>query len=235
MADPRDFLLNTDYEMDKIIYVKEGKADPPASGSTSTRIELPNPFSFRPLLFGLCSFNEDFSSPKPSPYYQDPKVIHVGGPVGISISYDITFSASIEEDQIFILYRNVSSNPRPIYYRIYGFAPSDVNIKLPPTKNYAKTFTLNTDRDYRKLYKQGIVNLGQSVTIDHNFGYIPQAMLWQEAPYFGLCSLLGSSSEEESTKMVITNDKVRITTPPASSAETMQGYRLHYRIYCDEA
>ena len=62
-VDPRDFLLNTDYEMDKIVYFKEGSLN-----SGQTDVSIPHKLGFAPLIFGICAFNEDFSDARGIPY-----------------------------------------------------------------------------------------------------------------------------------------------------------------------
>lgn len=229
MADPRDFLLNTDYEMDKIIYVKEGKIEP----STGT-VNIPNPFSFRPLLFGLCSFNEDFSVPKPSPFLYKPT--YTGPASDPYITYEVQFQIEYRNGNIQVYYNTQSSSPQTMYYRIYAFEPTNSATKIPPTKNYAKLFTLNTDRDYRKLYKKGTVDIGSSVTVNHNFGYIPQAMFWYDYPNFdgGRTTNATTLFDGGANKFVVDKDKVQIAFA-AQEGDFYRDAKIHYRIYYDEA
>lgn len=226
MVNPNDFLLNTDYEMDKVIFVKEGKMDSPDT------VRIHNDLPFRPLLFGLCSFNSDFSIPKPSPYRQDPEFI--GSPTPF-IRYNISFNIYVEGDDIVITYQNRNNSTTPIYYRIYGFEPSDRNEKLAPTKNNTKQFTINTDRNYRKLYKKGHIDIGQSTTIKHELGYIPQVMLWYDLPAFsgGYTTNNFSLSDETLNQIYVTKKEIKITYP-AQQGSMYDGAKIYYRIYYDE-
>lgn len=224
-VNPQDFYLNTDYETDKIILVKEGKLT-----GTTRNLRIAHGLPFRPLLFGLCSFKEDFTLPKPIPYRQDMYFS------GLTPSYKVSFSTYTMGDNIVINYVNEHNSSQPIYYRIYAFEPSDSHAKLAPTKKYAKIFTLDTDRDYRKLYKNGIVNMGQTVTITHNFGYIPQVMLWLDYPEFET-GYIGNGFEIEnpsSSPMYVDKKKLSITLASFEPGTSMHGIKIHYRIYYDE-
>ena len=223
-VDPRDFLLNTDFEMDKLILVKEGKLN----GAQTAYI--PHGLPFQPLAFGLCSFNADFSVPKPSPYNQDPEFIGSPDPF---IRYKISFAIATVGDNIRLTYTNQNNSSTPIYYRIYAFEPTTVNKKIGPTKDKAKVFSIDTDRDYRKLYKKGIVNIGSSLTITHNFGYIPQMMIWYDMPALDVGYITNSYTLTDSNVIYTDKNKVVITYP-SSSGEIYVGAKIHYRIYYDE-
>lgn len=228
MAKPQDFLLNTDYEMDKIILVKEGLMDGPGT------VTVPHKLPFRPLVFGLCSFNSDFSVPKPSPFRQDPE--YIGSPTPY-IRYRVSFTMYAEGNNINITYSNLNSSSTPIYYRIYAFEPSDRNEKLPPTKNYATLFSINTDNDYRKLYKKGHVEIGKTVTFQHDFGYIPQVMLWYDLPNFGeggYATNVFSISDTNENQLYASNREVKIQYP-AQQGDMYNNAKIYYRIYYDEA
>lgn len=225
-VDPNDFLLNTDYEMDKLVLVKEGKLDAPQT------ISFPHNLPFRPLVFGLCSFKENFSSPSPSPFYKDPEFI--GSPQPF-IQYKVRFSAAVYGDDITVVYANSNNDPQPIYYRLYAFEPTDSYAKVPPTKNYATLFTLDTDRNYRKLYKKGLVEIGKSVTIKHDFGYIPQVMVWYDFPNFNKWTTnVFTFTDGSAEQVTATTSQVKISFP-AQAGDIYNDAKIHYRIYYDEA
>lgn len=152
---PKDFLLNTDYEMDKIVYYTTGEMTP---GSKSITHNL----GFTPLLFGVGAFNSDFSDSRMSPY--------------ISWSPTVSFQFSSNNTYINFNYSNSGSSTKKLYYRIYAFEPADSYHKVPATTKYAKEFIINTDYNYCKLYKKGVAT--GDLTIKHNFGYIPLVLAW---------------------------------------------------------
>lgn len=211
MADPRDFLLNTDYEMDKIILFKTG--DIPRD---ALDVAVPHGLSFTPLIFGICSgdpnFAENFSIPCDN----------------IGNSRDIQFYAWADETNIYLSYTgNQSTSPNKFYYRIYGFEPTNVKAHVASTSNYANNFILNTDYNYCKLKSAGIVDATYyaTTTIPHNLNYLPQVMAWYDLAG-------GINPYAESGRMDnISVDEQNVYIYNYSYPDL----KVHYRIYYDEA
>ena len=225
-VDPRDFLLNTDYEMDKIVLVKEGNLAGPQT------ISIAHGLPFWPLLFGFCSFNADFTDSKPLPFSQE--LQFTGSPTP-SISARISVSVHTDKTNIVLTYANNHSSPQPIYYKIYAFEPTDSNKIVGATKGEAKVFLLDTDRDYRKIYKKGTVDAGGEIVLDHKFGYIPQIMAWYElsGQNAGYITNDFTFTDTGPNNIVATDQRVTIDFPITSPL--LQDAKLHYRIYYDEA
>lgn len=162
-VEPRNFLLNTDYEMDKIIYFTSGSINP---GETKF---ISHNLGFAPLVFGVCAFNEDFSDSRISPYQQ-----------WLDSGY-IQFQFWSTNEHIRLGYHNDQSGSQKLYYRIYAFEPSNSSAQIAPTSDKAKKFVLNTDYNYCKLFKKGIAH--GNATIQHNLGYIPFVLAWSGDPY----------------------------------------------------
>lgn len=219
--DPRSFLLNTDYEMDKIIYFKEGSLN-----ANDYDISVSHKLGFKPLIFGVCAFNEDFSDPRTIPFEQ------------ITRNNTIQFTAQAASDSLKLTYLNFSGSPAKIYYRIYAFEPTDVYAKIGQTSNHASQLILNTDYNYCKLYKKGIVT--SDTVIQHNFGYVPQVLAWKEVNDYSNGLVIEPC--EESLKynepgMGNFGITVNSTSVSIHDMATMQGFiqKVHYRIYYDEA
>lgn len=160
MADPRDFLLNTDYEMDKIILYKTGEAP------ENENISIPHNLSFTPLMFGICSRTPDFAETYSIPME------------AITSDGQLDFDLWADDENIYIWY--IGTSPK-IYYRIYAFEPSNSRAHTPHTSNNAHQFILNTDYNYCKLKEKGVVDTTNGpVTIDHNLNYIPQVLVWTD-------------------------------------------------------
>lgn len=235
MANPNDFLLNTDYEMDKIIYFYEGKIEANSASQVSFKHNLP----FVPLLFGVWSTNEDFTD------------VHTFSYLG---SFDMSTSTylcpnielSAHDDKVFIDRVAVTG---AFYVRIYGFEPEDSHANLASTSSRANKFILNTDYNYRKLVKKGREKITpnpssptqfDNLVIDHNLGYKPQVMAWLEA------ANLDENDQEVShyieydywqtlddeTGLQVTTTQVIYRPRPTQSPAN---FYLHYRIYYDEA
>lgn len=219
-VDPRDFLLNTDYEMDKIVFFSEGELS--NWGSASIQHDL----GFAPLVFGVFSFSSDFSDSRPLPYEEVTATD--------STSCDL-YSAS---DFVYVTFQNQSGTHPKIYYRIYGFEPSDSTAVVAPTSEHAEKFVLNTDYNYCKLFKKG--TLTSDGTVTHNLGYVPQVLAWLE-----------QKDPSDPSRVYETPIDNSIPTDPVTSSPfyvavtttsvIFSGYssqawfsKLHYRIYFDE-
>ena len=212
-VDPREFLLNTDYEMDKIIYFKEGSFTTPHGQYKS--ITINHNLSFVPLVFGILSFNSDFTNTRTIPFSLS------------TIAASSTSSCSLDADstQISLSYLDEPGRfSTTVRYRIYGFEPSNSREKVGATNKYAKNFILNTDYNYCKLYKKGVANSGETIT--HNLGYIPQTLAWKETTFYGdpIISPIDDSTLSTS-EVTINSQKVKFNVPDAT--------KIHYRIYYD--
>lgn len=207
-VDPRDFILNTDYEMDKIVFYKTGELP---AGSYDEPIK--HGLSFAPLVFGVFSYVDDFSGPRPIPYSF------------ITPDNTINVDALADSENVYLSYINYAGTPAKIYYRLYGFEPSDSHAHVPSTSRYAGEFILNTDYNYCKLKQKGVVNATSTVTIKHGLGYLPQTLVWGETGgnIFPInTSYLGYPGAP--------NAKINAQSLVLSNIE-----RAHYRIYYDEA
>lgn len=209
-ADPRNFYLNTDYEMDKIIYFTEGEIE-----AMQTK-NIPHALGFAPLVFGICAFNSDFSDPRSLPFEQ--------------MTQDNTIATTLYgfTDKVQIGYGNYADNPPKLYYRIYGFEPSNSRAKIGSTSKHANEFILNTDYNYCKLYKKGIIN--GDTTITHGLGYLPQVLAWKERNDGSILPVELFSIDATLPGSVV--NYVKVTNSDVIFYNTG---KVHYRIYYDEA
>ena len=211
---PRDFLLNTDYEMDKIIYFKDGNF----TGST----ELQHGLSFTPLVFGIWSTDSNFSS------VNTLGVVDSGSEAGYTPVLGVSCSAT--SNKITLTSSGENSGSTKIYYRVYAFEPSGSLATIPSTSDEANTFIMNTDYNYCKLKATGeFTSSGQEYA--HNLGYIPQVMAWVKYR-------LDSSGTQPITfgsnytnfKIIVTTDKIKIDNIQSPFVE-----KIYWRVYYDQA
>lgn len=215
MADPRDFLLNTDYEMDKIILVK--------TGSFVRRAEIPHDLGFAPLPFGVWSTSEDFSTVNTigvSDYESYPGYTPRLGVDCASYSDKIKLAASGD-----------GKDTTTIYYRLYGFEPPESSADVTTNSTMANTFVLNTDYNYRKLMAQGTFTQDYQ-EYAHNLGYIPQVMAWLKASedWGGDIEPIMGASNYNDFKISLTANKIIAGNVISSGVE-----KIYWRIYYDEA
>lgn len=219
MANVTNFLFNSDYEQDKIIYFKQINNIPVSDGFNPS-ITVAHKLGIIPLVFGVWSTNSDFTDTR-------------------------TFASIPESTQPYATLRNDLNNitiynysTAPIFARVYAFEPSVVQADLPKTSQNASKFIFNTDYNYSKLLAKGRLTApGQSFA--HNLGYLPQVMAWEEynnsgghyvQPYTYSNALLGSyGGTNYGTGLIINNNTI-------SYIGSGSGLPIiHYRVYYDKA
>lgn len=235
-VDPRDFLLNTDYEMDKIIYVNTLQR----TASTSTKYTIPHKLKTVPLVFGIWSNNADYSNSHELSAYVD----FTNSPPCI-VSADLT--------NIYITLNPRQSN-QTFYMRIFGFEPYSehevpgwqepkiTHQKLPTTSKHAKTFILNTDYNYLKLLKAGTPLKWDPnracMAYSHNLNYVPQILLWSS---FGWTDNNGNIEFRPQTTFSHVNNSISslsgffVNTKEVAYYSGIVPLDSEVRIYADEA
>ena len=127
-------------------------------------------------------------------------------------------------------YANTNTNQR-LYYRLYGFEPSNSTAQIGSTQKDAKQFMINTDYNYCKLYKKGVLDTNGSVK--HNLGYTPLVLAWQEyawrnpAPSLISPCWMSGGDDTNIASVTVTPTEISVVGIPTNG-------KLHYRIYYDE-
>lgn len=213
--DPRNFLLNTDYELDKIVLFKEDKF-------TST-YEWDHGLDFTPLVFGVWATDENFYS------------VNQIGELDSSSETGYSPLLSVEclaTDTKVKLTSAGNTNNTDLYFRVYAFEPPESTATVSPTSQNAKKFILNTDYNYCKLFQTGtFTQSNQEFT--HGLGYIPQVMAWiKYAPSYlsGAVQPLVVNSEATNFKLSVTTNKLKFGVLPTAIIS-----KIYWRIYYDEA
>ena len=215
-TDPNDFLLNTDYEMDKIIFFE--------SGEFTSSVTITHGLDFIPLPFGVWSTDENFSSTNPLGWRDS----------STEPGYTPTLSVECYANGTSIkLEAAGNTNNTKLYYRVYGFEPTDSRKNAPRTSAKAKQMILNTDYNYCKLLKFGTF-ASDNEEFSHNLGYIPQIMAWlkYDPALVGedRIDLLDSSSDATNIGLKVTNNKLINRTMASGLIE-----KIYWRVYYDEA
>lgn len=170
MTDARHFLLNTEYPLDKIIYMTSGSVVVNFSGE----ITIPHGLGFAPLVFGIWSLNSDFSTSQEFDMMSSDLY-----------SPDYMYVTRLEADDtnIYASFQNSEFSNETFYYRLFAYEPTDSTADITPTSSdtLATNLLLDTDLNYLKLHSSGIKVVSSAPdTVTHNLGYIPVIMLWQE-------------------------------------------------------
>ena len=212
--DPRKFLINTDYEMDKIIYFKQVKF--------TSSVEILHGLPFTPLAFGVWSTDENFNSVNPL------GELDSGSEQGYQPLLSVECKATASTIKLTSAGNTSNSD---IYYRVYAFEPAGSTAQISPTTAPAQKFALNTDYNYCKLMQTGTFTQSNE-SFAHNLGYIPQVLAWVEykPSSSGAIQPITFGSEDTGFKITVTNNAIQIGNIMSAFTE-----KIHWRIYYDEA
>ena len=223
MANPRNFIINTDYPVDHVVYIKDLVVP-----FSSTGIEIEHGLGFAPLLMGLFS-TDDWNTSMP-----------IDTPAS---SGDNIGNLQTETTQRVIRLINYGRLNRPVKARLFGLMPSNVNIDVIPPKIRYSNFNFNTDFNYSKLVKAGVFNAnwnsGENIVYHHGLGYIPEVEAWQEdnsgvvKKFFNIYDPNGVNFSSMGSRIVyakITTQDFIIRTDGSNQDIT----KIHYRIYGDQ-
>ena len=218
---PDDFLLNTDYEMDKIVLFKQGDF----TGSTTIQHNL----KFTPLIFGVWSTDENFEKVNSIGVREnDPEIPGLYTPI-LSVT-----GTALNNNTITLTSHGENSGTTKIYYRVYAFEPCDSKQSAPQTAKLAGSLIFNTDYNYRKLLKEGEFTQ-ETAEFEHNLGYIPQVMAWTKysADYDNPISPIMSKSEFTNFGITVTDKKIKFNAGGTITAGIVE--KVYWSVYYDKA
>ena len=143
MENPNNFLVNTDYPFDMIVYFKEYEFT--TTSSTNQSVTIPHSLGFTPLLFGSWSDKQDFAD----------SFTLLDEAFGAD---KITLYVEADSSNIYInKYQHDAQPGKKLYLKIYGFAPTTWTGDCEPTANTNSFLLLNTDVSYVPLLAAGAV------------------------------------------------------------------------------
>lgn len=235
MADPRNFLFNSDYEQDQIVYFKEGNyKNVSTSGQTYS---FAHNLSFTPLVFGIWDNDGTFDAPN---------TINSDGKQAVTTSLGEVYffnAMFVSADNTNIYFRlepkmksdmsgTVATN---FYFRLYAFEPTDSHANVGKTSGHAHELIFSTDYNYLKIKQKGTITASTgSVSVTHDLGYVPQVLDWYEftsgsttrTAYTDSLSIAGTVA----TPPTVSINSTTVTFGRYNSTST----KHHYRIYYDE-
>jgi len=233
MSDPRRFLANSDYPSDKIFFLKSGTVDVAKSG-----VSIPHNLGFLPLLDGIWRKvgDSNWYSFGTGPVWMYSPASGVAYPMSdaILLSSDATNMFLEIED-----FSNPASSIS-IEYRVFGFiADENSDTTANDTANQSSGIISSTDQNNRKLLQSGTVTVsaGQSNTIHHALGFLPQIEIWIKGQsYDRIWKFIDVASHESSMAAYdayqIFADENNLTFVNQDYAGLT--YTFYYRIYADE-
>ena len=163
-----DFLLNTDYPIDKVIYRSTiFSMSLAAYDYQAASFAHGNGGVFLPL--AQWSFSSTFAS----------GVYDIGtSPTSLGVTlYNGT--VSVDATNIYYTFQNNTPSSVTIYFRVIGLAISGSDRNVAATSQY-QDLVLNTDNNYLKIVAEGQQDVldTQSLTVSHNLGYLPKTLVW---------------------------------------------------------
>lgn len=221
---PRNFLLSTDYPIDKVVYQTTRTVTVGAYGYSDT--DFLHGMPFKPLIVGQFSPNASYV-----PLYE------IGStPV---VSGNVPYNTSIESDgtRIYLSISNNTNTSVTLRFNIYAFQPTGATAAVTDfTASAGEAFSISTDYNYTKLALSGVTGYisGSSTSISHGQGVVPQVMAWYEVQSTGRIAPLvfgvHNQTWGDDTLVRITNSTVSFSNSGILATPT----RYHYRIYVDE-
>lgn len=216
------FLVNSDYPNDKIVYINSGSLT--VADGASVEVNVPHGLTFRPMLIGTWSNDPNFSTS-----------FEQGSP-GYSALSDPQLSIQSTATNIRLIPTNFTGSTLTFYYRVYGFMPSDVNESAVFTADLSSQFSLNSEFNYTKLYKTGVLLWnGATQTVNHGLGYRPQIEIWFEQELNSNILTRWYSGIDDSyagtDKVFVDNTNL---TFKFQSSGGVSGRKWYYRIYIDK-
>jgi hypothetical protein len=215
-VDSRNFLMNTDYPIDKISSYYEGSTTVASLDSETPTI--PHGLAYTPLYFVRWSTSPDFVVS-----YDE---------LGVSTINDLILTAQTDSTNLYLFILNNTGSPVTFYYRVIYFMPTNVDLDAAETQSDLDNFALNTDYNYTKILLEDFVS-SATATIDHDLGYYPQVEAWFIRSADGRCvhhvanSVAASSPE---------GPRARVTTTQVilEDGSLFPASGWHYKIYADE-
>lgn len=169
LANVNNFKFNSDYPMDKIIYLKETSVAVPAYDYND--ITIAHGLGFLPLVNAQWSTTADFANS-----------YNIGGGPNSGATRSYPTGIAADSTNIYLTTSNNTGSAVTLYFRIYGLMPDDINADVAPTASSADEFILNTDYNYPKIILNGHVNGpatgSRTDNIAHGLTYRPQVSLW---------------------------------------------------------
>jgi hypothetical protein len=223
MTDSRNLLLDSDYPLDKVVYMTSGTLAVTSFGSESTTIT--HGLGFRPLMVFSFSDTSDFAISKTNGFL----------PYGSFEQWGVTVDTD-SPTTIRVFGYNTSGVTKTIYWRAYALMPSNANVNVSPTASTASNFVLNTDYNYMKLFDSDYITMpssGNTTTVTHDLGYRPRVQIWELLPT-GLERLVGILTPDTSDT---SSNRINLTTTTLTFRRGSSGAEptnYHYRIYLDD-
>lgn len=207
-----NFLFNSDYPIDKIIGYQTGSLT-----GTSVSANPSHGFSFDPLPYVQWSLNANFDTADDT---EGAFVLGYQTFSGINVGLGTINLSALSSDGV----------SRTYYYRIFYTMPPDIDADVPIIN--MDDFKFNTDYNYPKIYREGVIN-SSTGTVDHNLGYYPQVEVWYQWNIIGGSRISRLKIGDDDAPGFITGACFVNTTNISLVDDSLGVTKWYYRIYAD--
>lgn len=211
----QDFLLNTDYSADKIVWLKDGSI---SANAGSNDIRLSNTLGVNLFVRGVFS-RDNFQT-----------AYEFGTDKYLANSLVLDFSSYVASDTSEVLANIWLNSSSTVQYRLWGVVNEaetqnlDINGTASDTTN---EFIVNTKYNLPRLYAEGYAN--PDTDYNHSLGFIPYVDVWAYDQYMNKWSLLpvGIFGSAFGTGSPIKVDASKISFTSQNPTYT----NFYYRVY----
>lgn len=228
------FIFNSDYPIDKVVWLYEGEL-PVWDDETQSRdvyIPMQDFANTKIPIFvkGAFTLDDWQSTFMVGATHSDDK--------GASVSMSWSNWPSVQLELGFTGNFVRFYPGRTIKYRLWGVAREDIELAVDYPKNsskYKNKLIFDTDRNYPRLYKDGIAKSGD--VIEHNLGKIPYMDYWYDINYNDLhryWSYMPSSTLDNSINSgpgIIATDKTITFKKMTVNGNELRDVYYYYRLY----
>lgn len=211
----QDFLLNTDYSADKIVWLKEGTIN---ANAGSNDITLSHSFGVNLFVRGVFS-RDNFQT-----------AYEFGTEKYMPNSLVLDFNSYIVSDTSEVLAHITLNSSSTVQYRLWGVVneAETQNLDISGTaSDTTNEFIVNTKYNLPRLYAEGYAN--PDTDYIHSLGFIPYVDVWAYDQYmnkwtllpvgiFGSAFLVGSPIKVDTSKISFTSQNPTYTN-------------FYYRVY----
>lgn len=220
MARLRDrFIFNSDYPIDKIVWLKEGQVQMQLGSTGDDPIEIAHDLGVQLYVNGVWTIDN----------WATTYTFNASRIDGQGYAYQSLLAATASK--VYLSGQHAQGGTSTFKYRLWGFLSEDATKGIPAKRTAGwsgNKLVLSTDHDYPMLCKEGVAAPGTTIT--HALGDIPYVDVWGRSPYtnygystisndsFGRAYGMGELVQIDSQKILFRNDSTQYDS-------------YYYRIY----
>lgn len=210
------FIINSDYPMDKLVWLKEGQAKMNQWGEVT--IELEHAIPAQIFVRGVWTIDNwettyTFGTQRQESQY-----------------YTILSTLSADDNKVYLYASKEGAGNKDFKYRLWGvmYEQETRNVDVSPTASLSRNkFVINTDYKYPSLAIEGISDAGK--TVYHHLGAYPFVDIWGKGDNTRGYEILTGDSFGS---IYGSGEWAKLTTDAIIfSANTMPYKKYYFRIY----